>query len=396
MTPPDLPRPTIPDGFALGSFLSRWSRGIRHDLTASECETLPLRELLCWADPLDRRRWQDVSLGYADPRGAPWLRAAIAARHEGRTPEEVLCCAGAQEAVTCIARALLGPHDHAVVILPIYQPSEMALRAAGPVAGVTLRERGGWHLDLDEVAAAIRPRTRLLLMNFPNSPTGATLDRATLDALIALCRRHGLWLVSDEVYRATETDPSRRLPMAADLYERGISINAMSKSFGLPGLRVGWLVCQDPDLLNQVMLHKSTLSSSLAAPSEVLAHIALGAEPRIIARNRAIAAANRALLDGFFCRHPDLFREPTPAQAAWAFPRYLGPDGADAFAARLAQDAGVLVLPSSLWRTPLADVPLGHLRIGLGRHGFAAALAALEAHVSRLDQPAAKLVTAEP
>ena len=371
--------------FALGSFLSRWwGPSIRHDLTASECETFPLAALLDLAGPDDRRRWNSLALGYADPRGAPWLRAAIAGRHQGRHAADVLCCAGAQEAVTCLARAVLSPDDHAIIVLPIYQPSEHAVTALCPTTGIALQpsaDPGTWRLDLAQIAAAIRPHTKLLLMNFPNSPTGATLDPATASELITLCRRQGIWLVNDEVYRSTETDIAHPLPPIADLYERGISINAVSKSFGLPGLRVGWLVSQDHALLDRVMLQKSTLSSSLAAPSEVLAHIALRAEPHIIARNRAISAENRRLIDRFFRRHPGLFVD-TQARAAWAFPRYLGPEGADQFAANLAHAAGVLLLPSSLWRTGLADIPLDHIRIGLGRANFAPALDALETHLS--------------
>ena len=121
-------------------------------------------------------------------------------------------------------------------------------------------------------------------MNFPNSPTGSSIDPAGLAALVALCRRHGLWLVNDEVYGLVNLDPRLRAPRVAEVYERGVSINAVSKGFGLPGLRVGWVACQDRRLLAQVQLAKSMLSSCLAAPSEVLTHIALRAEARIVER----------------------------------------------------------------------------------------------------------------
>jgi aspartate/methionine/tyrosine aminotransferase len=363
--------------FALGRFLTDWRHAIRYDLTASECASIPLADLLALARSEDANRWETLTLDYPDHRGAAYLRDSIAARYAGKTEAHVVCAAGAQEAIACLARAVLTPADHAVIILPIYQPSEHIITELCAATGVAL-QAPDWRLDLDRVAAAIRPNTRLILMNFPNSPTGATLDRATLDGLIGLCRRHGLWLVNDEVYRGTEPDAARRMPPIAELYERGISINAVSKSFGLPGLRVGWLVSADPAIVPGVMLRKSHLSASLAAPSEVLAQIALTHENFLIARNLRIAAANRRHFDDFVARQPDQFENLYQAQTVWAFPRYLGPEGADRFATRLAQDAGVLLLPSSLWHSPLAATPAEHLRIGLSRGDIRPALAAIE------------------
>ena len=274
--------------FALGGFLERWSPWVLHDLSGSEAATLTLSVLLEMAGSEDRRRWQELSFGYTDPRGAVWLRRAIAERYDNLDDAHIVCCAGAQEALTSVMRALLAPGDHAAVVVPIYQPTERAVTSICAATGVPLEDRGAWSLDVDRVAAALRDNTRLVLMNFPNSPTNASIDHTTLAALVALCRRHGLWLVNDEVYGLVDLDPSLRSPRVGDIYERGVSINAVSKGFGLPGLRVGWVACQDRRLLAEVQLAKSMLTSCLAAPSEVLAHVALRAEARIVERNRAV------------------------------------------------------------------------------------------------------------
>ncbi|WP_375462606.1 pyridoxal phosphate-dependent aminotransferase [uncultured Methylobacterium sp.] len=367
--------------FALGAYLARWNHAGRHELAASDSETLPLAGLLALAEPDDLARWNDLALGYADPSGAPGLRALIAARHADATPGDVLCCAGAQEAVACVVRAVLTPADHAVVVLPIYQPSEQAVTGSCAASGVPLEDDGAWSLDIDRVAAAIRPNTRLVLTNFPNSPTGAAIDAARLGALVDLCRRHGLWLVNDEVYRQTDCGLSGDVPTVADLYERGVSINGLSKGFGLPGLRVGWAVCRDSGLLARALGAKSVLSSCLSAPSEVLARVALRAEAQILARTRAIGQRNHAVLRALIARRPDLF-EPEPTRnLAFAFPRLRGPEGADRFALRLARDADLLVLPAALWRSPLAPIPTDRLRIGLGHAACEAALATLEHHL---------------
>lgn len=371
--------------FALGDFIARAAPWTRYDLSASESAPIALDELLALAEPEDVVRWRGLGLGYAAPWGAEWLRETIALAYRGLVLDDVVCCAGAQEAVTCVMQALLRPGDHAIVVVPIYQPSERAVTQLSPTTGIALDARSGWRLDLDRVVAAIRPDTRMILTNFPNSPTGAALDATAQAALVALCRRHGIWLVNDEVYRLT-ADPATIAPPVASVYERGVSINAVSKGLGLPGLRVGWVACRDRALLAEVLLVKSRLSSCLAAPSEVLAQIALRASSRLLCRNRALARRNQGLLRDFLAMYPNRFTAPEPANEAFALPRYLGAEGAEAFASQLLREAGVLVLPSSLWATPLAPVAGDYLRFGLGRHDIAAALAAIEAHIARLEQ----------
>lgn len=366
------------DRFALGRFIAGAARWTRHDLSASESAPITLAELLALAAPADLQRWQQLELGYTAPRGAEALRSLIATRYAGLDADDVLCCAGAQEAVACVARALLRPADHAIVVVPIYQPSELAVTRLCSASGVALEETpGGWRLDIDAIAAAIRPATRLVLVNFPNSPTGAAIDHANLTALVALCRHHGLWLVNDEVYRLSA--PTATLaPPVATLYERGVSIDAVSKGLGLPGLRAGWIACRDRGLLDRVLTVKSQLSSCLAAPSEFLARIALGAEAILLARSRPAAQRNRQALQHFLDRHPEHFAPPRGEGYGFALPRYLGDEGATRFATALVREAGVLVLPSRLWRTPLAAIPGNHLRFGLGKAEIGPALAAIE------------------
>ena len=124
--------------FPLAAYLTRWAACTHHDLAASDAQTLPLAALLRLASPEDLQRWRTVKLGYADPRGASWLRAAVAARYAGLAQDDVLLSAGVQEAVACVLRALLAPDDHAVAVVPIYQPSEMAVTGLCAASGVPL------------------------------------------------------------------------------------------------------------------------------------------------------------------------------------------------------------------------------------------------------------------
>ena len=366
----------------VASYLSRLHERTAHHLSASECETITLDTLLAFADAQDRRRWATLRLGYTDPLGADWLREAAAQGYDSVTAADLVCFAGAQEALYAVLHALLSPGDHAIIVLPSYQSMETLAMSLCAVSGVALDPARGWSLDVDAVAASIRPNTRLLIISFPNNPTGKQLERDRFDALVALCRRRGIWLLSDEVYRETEVSRQDRLPHAVDAYERGISLGVVSKAYGLAGLRVGWMASRDPMLRDRVARIRRFLSTCNAGPSEVLACVALKSRQAIIARNRAIADANLALLLAFFSRHPRLFACHPPGGGVVCYPRYNGAEGVERFAVRMAESASVLLLPSSVFRSELLDLPAEHFRIGFGGADFAAGLAALEAALS--------------
>ncbi len=374
---------------ALAGFLSREHGTARHHLSASQSETVSIPALLALADDEDRRRWDTLQLGYTDPLGAPWLRGTIAGSYRSAAAHDVVCFAGAQEALFAVLHALLGRGDHAIVVLPNYPAVEALALSLCSVSGVALDPDDGWSLDLDALACAIRPDTRLIAISFPNNPTGHILPRAQLDALIALCRRRGIWLLSDEVYRLTERDPARRLPQAADTYERGISLGALSKAHGLPGLRIGWAACRDPWLVTRMAMKRQYLSTCSAGPSEVLAQIAIKAAPAIIDRNRQLAEANLSLLRGFLDRHPDLFEWTVPEGGMVGYVRYKGPDGVEAWTHRMAREAGVLLLPASVFRSTLLELPADRFRVGFGCLGVDAGLDALERVLGVECQPSA-------
>lgn len=373
--------PLIDDAshLALATYLSRWHSARCHQLSASESESMPLGALLALADAEDAARWTGLRLEYTDPLGAEWLRETIAAGYEHASAADVTCFAGAQEGMHAAMHATLGRDDHAVVVTPGYQSLETIPLGLCAVSGVALDPDAGWRLDLGEVAAALRPNTRLIAVNFPHNPTGALLNRDDFAALVALCRRRGIWLLSDEVYRLTERDPAARLPQAADAYERGISLNVVSKAYGLPGLRVGWVACRDRAALRRMQVVKQFLSTCNAGPSEVLANVALKAGPRILDRNRALAGANLHLLADFVARRPGLFSMVPPRGGTVAYPHYRGAEGVEAFVERMAETAGVILLPASVFRSKLTATPADRFRIGFGRADFGAGLAALEA-----------------
>ncbi|HJU39525.1 MAG TPA: aminotransferase class I/II-fold pyridoxal phosphate-dependent enzyme [Tahibacter sp.] len=369
---------TLPD-FRLETHFSRWEFTAKYNMAASDAQAPPLAELLALAGDAARERWNALSLGYTETWGLPALREAIARTYDGLGPQHVLCFAGAEEGLYCAMLALLGADDHAIVTVPNYQSMETVPASICAVSGWRLRAENGWQPDLDELRALIRPNTKLVAVNFPNNPTGAIADEKTFRALAALCDERGIHLFSDEVYRGLERDAAHRLPQAADLSARGVSLNVMSKAYGLPGLRIGWIATRDRALLERMERMKHYLSICNAGPSEVLALIALEAGETLLARNLDLCRKNLRALGDFFAGRPDLYEWQAPRGGCVGFARYLGADGVEAHCRRLVEEAGVLLLPASLFASPLADVPRDRFRVGYGRAGIAAGLAAWRA-----------------
>jgi aspartate/methionine/tyrosine aminotransferase len=365
------------------TYLGRWEFAARHRMTASDAQTLSIGELLALAGPQALEQFLAQPLSYTEPYGAPDLRDAIAAAYDACAPEDILCFAGAEEGVYAFYRTLLDERSHAIVVTPNYQSAESVPLAICEVTGVALEEDAGWTLDIGKVADAIRPNTRAIYVNFPHNPTGKILERDRFDALVELCRRHGIYLLSDEVYRLIERDPALRLPQAADVYERGVSLNVMSKAYGLPGLRIGWIACRDRALLERMVHYKHYLSICNSAPSERLAVVALGAADAILGRTRAIAQAGLAKTQAFLAEFDHLFDSYRPDGGVVMYPRYKGPEGVEAFARRLVEEAGVVVLPPSVYRSALSSTPADRFRIGYGRAAIDEGLAAFRAHLLR-------------
>ncbi len=267
--------PRLMCDMALEAYFARWQSSARYQLAASDSETLSLVELVATAEAEDRRRWETLRLGYTDPRGSDWLRTTIAEGYESATASSIRCCTGAQEGIFTVTQALLEADDHAIVVTPNYQSAESIPAGICAVTGVGLDPADGWSLDVETLIAATRPNTKLISINFPNNPTGKILERDRFDTLIGFCRDRGIWLFSDEVYRLIERDQALRLPAAVDAYERGISLGGLSKPYGLPGLRVGWLACRNEEALHLFDRVRSYVSICSAGPSEVLAQIAL-------------------------------------------------------------------------------------------------------------------------
>jgi aspartate/methionine/tyrosine aminotransferase len=357
--------------FTLERYFARWEFAVRHVLCASDPEPVGMHELLALADDDARQRWEELRLGYTESLGLPALREEIATIYPGLTADDVITFAGAEEAIFLSMHALLSPGDHAVVAWPAYQSLHEVARSIGASVTLVPLDPRDWSLDVDAVAAAVQPQTKVIVVNSPHNPTGAQLDSASFARLISIAEVHGAYLFSDEVYRFLEHDAAR-LPTAAETSPHGISLGVMSKAFGLAGLRIGWIATRDAALRRGIARLKDYTTICNSAPSEILALIGLRARDRLVARTSNIVRHNLEVLDEFFARNAERFSWVRPKAATIGFPRILDRD-VNTFAAALVEHEGVLILPASQF-----GYPGNHFRLGFGRHDLPEALERLE------------------
>lgn len=269
----------------------------------------------------------DLLLCYGDHRGRPDLRALIAADGDGAIdPDDVLVSVGAAGALFTAATALLGPGDRLVVAHPNYASNLETPRAIGcEIATLPLRLEEGFRLDLDRLAALVTPGTRLVSLTTPHNPTGATLSREELERVIAIVEVAGAWLLLDETYRDLAREP---LPYAATLSERAISVSSVSKTYGVPGIRVGWLICRDTELMETLLAAKEQMTLAHSVVDEAIAFAVLARRDALLPAIRAHAAGNLETVAAWMAAEPRL-EWVTPRGGVVCFPRIRADAGAD-------------------------------------------------------------------
>ena len=332
---------------------SGWFDG-SDSLSSSECEPLTLRQLLDMADGESRQQWEELNLGYpAFNTGSQALREQIVAQYDALSADGQVNVCAPQEGISLAMHALLEPGDHVIATTPCYQSLTEVARSIGcQITDWDPEFDGGrpWFSP-DVLARLLRsnPGTRLLVANFPHNPTGALPTPAEFAAIVEECRRAGCALFVDEMYRGLEHSGRERLPAAVDAYpERGVSLGGLSKSYGLPGLRIGWLACRDTALMQQVSLLKDYSTICPPVPSEALGLIALRNRERIEAANRSRLALGLSAVRDFIHAHEAQFEWCEPAGGTMAFPRIRDADvSAEAYAEALRARAGLMLMPSS-------------------------------------------------
>lgn len=360
--------------FKLECYFGKYEFTAPYLLTQSDCESVSTEELLAM-EPGAKEEYLSLKLGYAETWGTPELRKIIAAQYKTMKPENILVFHGAQEAIFDYMNIMLDEGDHMIAMFPNYQAAyDVAESIPGcEVSKWYIKDDGEkWVVDFDELEALIRPNTKLIAVNTPNNPTGYTFTNAEIDRLCDICRKHDLYLFSDEVYKGLEMDGEKRDWMA-DHYEKCVSLGVMSKSYGLAGLRVGWMACKDVELLEEARKFKYYLSICDSVPSEFLTGVALKHGDEIQAKNTKLIEENIKLADAFFKKYDYLF-EPKPISCGpVAFHKLLIDMPVEEFCQMAVDKKGVLLLPAEIY-----DMEGQYFRVGYGRKGVPEALEKFE------------------
>jgi aspartate/methionine/tyrosine aminotransferase len=351
------------ESFALERFQSIWENRVAWNVSESGVHPLRVSELV--DTPALHDALLDQELGYPQTNGTVGLREAIAAMYPGAGAAHVQVTNGGSEANCVLLMRLLEAGDEIVVMMPNYMQVPGLARALGATVTpwpLRLREDGGaarWVADPGELEALATPRTRAIFLCNPNNPTGACLDAATLDAVCRIAAKAGAWVVSDEIYRGAEREGDET-PSVWGRYERAIVSSGLSKAYGLPGLRIGWIVAP-PDLVEDLWGVHDYTTIAPGAINDRLARNALepAARAKLIARTRMIIRTNYPIVRRWIEKHDGLSHA-APDAGAIALVRYAHPIGSIALAERLRDERSVLVVPGAFF-----DME-GYLRLGFG------------------------------
>ena len=352
--------------FALERWMTTYETKVAYDIAESGICPMTTAELLELLPEEERARTLadllNLPLGYSEAPGSLELRSLLAATYEETGPEQILVTTGAIEANFLLLNVLLEAGDHVVAVEPAYQQLGAVARAIGcDVIPWTLRPETGFRYDVEELERLITPRTRLIVVNTPHNPTGAMLSDTQMGRIYDLAVANGARLLSDEAYRWLEMPGGE--PLAAPIRNRGdagISVGTLSKPFGLPGLRIGWMAAP-ADLVAACWAMRDYISLSPGKLNDALAVLALRHRDRLVERTQRIVTRNLATAEAWFAAHADVAAWTPPRGGLLALLRYALDIPSLDLANRLAEEYSVMLAPGSAFG-------LEHtLRIGIGQ-----------------------------
>jgi aspartate/methionine/tyrosine aminotransferase len=365
--------------FSTEHFYARYEFTTPYQLCNSDCETITVAELLEMAGE-SMERFGHLHLGYTQPLGHPQLRERIAKAYLNIDSDDVIMLGTPIEGIYLVARAALNPGDEVIVTSPAY---DALINMFEHVVGVSNIRKWGfvpnqtrWALDVDQLSALITPKTKMVVVNFPHNPTGYLPTQGQMNELFDIVKQNNMIVFCDEMYFGLVHSGTSAVASAADMTTHAIALSGLSKTYGLPGLRTGWLIVRDAELRKEIINWKFYTSICPPAPSEFLAMAAWKVRDQLRERSVALIEQNLQIAGSFFQRWPDLFTYRKPMAGSTALVGMNVPS-VTKFAARLAEHAGVLIQPA---------VTLGsddqHMRMGFGRAAFGEALEKFEAYLN--------------
>jgi aspartate/methionine/tyrosine aminotransferase len=364
--------------FLTEHFYAKYEFTTPYQLCNSDCETVTISELLELAG-VPILQFGELALGYTETLGHPKLREQIASAYSGIDTDDVIILGSPVEGIYLIARAVLNPGDEVIVLSPAYDALinmfEHVVGAENVKRWEFIPAETHWELHDDQLKELITSKTKVLVVNFPHNPTGYLPSRTQFNDLIDIVEKNELILFCDEMYFGLVRSRIFPIPSAVELSSHAIILSGLSKSYGLPGLRTGWLILQNQELRKNIINWKFYTSICPPAPSEFLAQVAWKVRKELIKRSNTQIEKNLRLADPFFERWPDLFTWRRPMAGSTGLVG-MNVNSVSEFATRLAREAGILIHPANT---------LGyddhHMRMGFGRSGFCKALTRFEEYL---------------
>lgn len=355
--------------FKLERYFAKHEFSTKYLLSSSDCDGYAIKDILGSASENEMALWNDIKLGYTECEGSAFLREAISQFYKNNSAENILI-ASPGELNFVAMNVLLNTGDHVITISPGYQSLSEVVLSIGCKISYWKPNPKNWVFDPDDLEKLVKKNTKLIIINFPHNPTGSYLTKSELNKVVEIARKNNIYLFSDEMYHKLMISEMKELSPVCDLYEKGISLWGTSKTFGMAGLRTGWIVCQDKDLLKKILTFKDYLSICTAAPSEILTLIALNHFDHFVLPNIRKIKKNILLFEAFALKHAHFFHFIPPKAGSTAFVRINTKGSALDFSNWLVEKSGIMTVPGEMFGSEGK-----YLRIGFGRANFPEILA---------------------
>jgi aspartate/methionine/tyrosine aminotransferase len=363
--------------FKLERFYSIHEFTAKYLLCSSDCESMTIGDLLQLEEG-STEKFHQQWLGYTETKGDPDLRRDISSIYSNINEGDILVCAGAQEPIFLFCQAMLKVDDEVIIQFPCYQSIQSIPESMGcNVINWNVEYNSSKPVfDIDELEKLITHKTKVIFLNSPHNPTGHHFSKEEQLRIVEIARKNNCIIFCDEVYRELEHNPTYKIPAFADVYENGVSLCVMSKAYGLPGLRIGWVATKQKRVLEKMAILKEYTTICNAAPSEFLAGVALRNRDKILKRNIDIVDTNISLLNIFFTKYPQLFSWYQPFAGPISFVRMNFDTDDLVFANKVVKEKNVLLLPGDVYDYK------GYFRVGFGRKNMPIALEKFEEFVT--------------
>ena len=350
--------------FKLERYFAKHEFTAKYLLSSSDCDGFEMKYVLDNASKQEMDLWNSITLGYTESEGHPLLREAILKYYKIKSIENVVV-ASPGELNFISMNVLLNSKDHVITVSPCYQSLSEVVNSINCELSYWEPNSEKWEFKTSDLENLIRKNTKLIILNFPHNPTGSYLTKEQLNEIVAIAKKNDIYIFSDEMYHKLINDSIKELPPISDIYEKGISLWGTSKTFGLAGLRTGWLVSQDKNFLNKVVSFKDYLSICSSAPSEILSIVALNNIENFLPQNLKKIKENISLFSEFTSRHSVFSSFIPPKAGSTSFVKLNIDSPSLDFSNQLVEKTGIMTVPAELF-----EHKGKYIRIGFGRRNF--------------------------